>query len=610
MIKSGKATSRSPVVALGMVMLLVLTAMATTTEPATGSDTSTIRRPVSYGKPNQSRVWFNSARDRWDALIPQDAQGGGVSASDHYIMTDVDGSRTFTDIELEDRDFARPDAYWDDASRMLYVLSSHPAQVEFWRVGYDVGNDGYAIQIGAIGAGVVVPGMTHPDTEIGGDSPASVHVGPNGAVWVAVMTDDGLKVQHSADGGANWLQAPVVVDGDARLGVTTWTDVMVDGEQRVGLFAGENGEAFQDTDYLFFHIANDADPTNASNWTDESGAIPQAMGSEQSDDHVSAAGDSAGNVYFAVKTEGGGPSDPLIKLYRRTPDGRWTQHKITETQEVPEQSRPSIVIDEQARTISVYVNGAEVVGSDRREAGRFRASLDSLDDLAGAEFVPLFDEPGTVFTDVMTPRHPVTAQSGIVVLAHNRTDTEVWVSAERAEPPTSSITATVDQDSWLRQRSRTRNYGDDDELEVKSRSRSRERAVVRFDLSEVPPGATIESAQVRFYVTNPDDDTVRIYRVTDDWTEFGVTWRNTRWDFDWRTVHGSFRPSEDESFVSADVTSLVQAWSCGTPNHGMMLIAKWGGRQSKYASREFGQADLRPSMEIELSTDSTSSAVC
>ena len=164
--------------------------------PILGSDTTTIRRPDSYGKPNQSRIWYNSAQGRWDALIPLN-DGGGVSASDHYILKDVPGSQTFTDVELVDRDFARPDIFWDEASQTLYVLASHPVQSQFWRVGYSAASDSYAIEVGAPGTGVEVPGITHPNNDFGGNSPASLYATPNGHVWVAVMKDGGLEVQHS-----------------------------------------------------------------------------------------------------------------------------------------------------------------------------------------------------------------------------------------------------------------------------------------------------------------------------------------------------------------------------------------------------------------------------
>ncbi len=194
------------------------------------SDTSTIRSCLdvppsdnsvlsAYTKPNQSRLWYNSVQDRWDALMPRLDSG----TSDHYVLKDVAGSQTFTTIELEDRDFGRPDVFWDEGNQKLYVFSSHPASSEFWRLGYDAASDNYNLEVGALGAGVAVPGITHPSDCIGGNSPGTLYVTPNGHVWVAVMKGgSGLQVQHSADGGTTWMAAPVTLDVNAKLGVTTW----------------------------------------------------------------------------------------------------------------------------------------------------------------------------------------------------------------------------------------------------------------------------------------------------------------------------------------------------------------------------------------------------
>ncbi|MEL7158078.1 MAG: hypothetical protein AAFN30_15980, partial [Actinomycetota bacterium] len=47
---------------LGVVVVgLVGAVLAPNSDPAPNVDTSTIRRPVSYGKPNQSRIWYNRA---------------------------------------------------------------------------------------------------------------------------------------------------------------------------------------------------------------------------------------------------------------------------------------------------------------------------------------------------------------------------------------------------------------------------------------------------------------------------------------------------------------------------------------------------------------------
>jgi hypothetical protein len=652
-----------------------------------GSDTSTIRNPVNYGKPNQSRIWYNSHKMRWDALVPKN-DGHADSQSDHYILKAVDGNQNFTTVELEDRDFGRPDCFWDDAGKKLYVLSSHPAKSEFWRLGYDASTDSYRIEIGTPGEGIGIPGIpeipeipemwfTHPNTDVGGDSPATLYVSPNGHVWVAVMKDSavmknskGLEVQRFSNN--SWLSSPVILDRNAKLGVTTWTHFEYQGSTYVGLFAGENGEDGTTTLFSFRYIEQDADPSDLSNWINESKNIPGPFGNEKSDDHVSSARDKAGNMYFAVKTEGGNGPDPLIKLYKRTPEGTWSQFTVTKTVEKPEQSRPSIVIDEYDN-IYIYTNGAESAGSAERKAVRKKISLSALEDLADAPSTILFSKDNTVFTDIIAPRQLVNEESGIVVLAHNRTDGTVWFSYEDVGQPVtvevpdvagllqtdaeseilaaglkvgtiteqnsytvpkgliisqnptagsavpegtavnlvvslgpgtvSVITVFVDQDSWLKEAAPFDNFGSEKELPVKNKRGDSERAVFRFDLSGIPANSKIDAATATFRVTTPDTSPINIYRITDDWTEFGVNWRNTAKDFDKSTIHGSFRPYRDDAFVSVDLTPLVQAWVCGTPNQGVMFIATSKDKQSKYHSKNIDNSSYRPSMKVVVGAE-------
>ena len=143
---------------------------------------------------------------------------------------------------------------------------------------------------------------------------------------------------------------PVTLNPAAKVGLTTWIKFPFNGKTYVGVFAGENGEANGghplDTNFFFWYIDQNADPANLANWINDTPNIPQAEGTEQADDHVSTAHDADGNAYFAVKTESGGPIDPLIKLYKRTPAGVWTTYKVTK-REPRRVARPSIVIDDQ-----------------------------------------------------------------------------------------------------------------------------------------------------------------------------------------------------------------------------------------------------------------------
>ncbi|MGB0385128.1 MAG: DNRLRE domain-containing protein [Ardenticatenaceae bacterium] len=165
-------------------------------------------------------------------------------------------------------------------------------------------------------------------------------------------------------------------------------------------------------------------------------------------------------------------------------------------------------------------------------------------------------------------------------------------------PDPITITAAVDQDSWLKEQGPNENNGDEDELLVQQKSGDATRAVYRFDLSAIPAGATINQASTHFWVTQENSLAVDIHRITDSWSENGVTWGNTGTDFD-PLADGSFTPSSNDQFVSADISALVQEWVDGSvANDGIMLISSGDEEESKYSSREWSTSTERPYLEI------------
>jgi hypothetical protein len=162
------------------------------------------------------------------------------------------------------------------------------------------------------------------------------------------------------------------------------------------------------------------------------------------------------------------------------------------------------------------------------------------------------------------------------------------------------ITVSVDQDSWLKEAAPNDNFGTEKELPSKNKPGDNERAVLRFNLSPIPPKARIQSAIATFRVTTPDPSPVHVFRITKAWTESGVNWGNTGTAFDATTIQGAFTPDVDDAFVTVDLTPLVQAWVCGTPNHGIMLIPTSTDVQSKIHSRNMDIPSFRPVMQVEL----------
>ena len=391
--------------------------------PILDSDTSTLSEldHYGYGKPNQSRVWFNSLAGRWDGLVPRN--DGGDSGSDHYIVLDLAGVPSFTGVEVEARNQARPDAYWDDANGKLYILSSHPDTPMFWQFDYVPGAGLYAVNPEV--NGVAVPGVEQ-DAVSGENQPAALYRSPDGDLWVGVLRAGFFGIQHSEDGGKTWLPQPVLLDDSVTAGVTSWVHFESGGTTYVGLFAGEDGEnGHPATDFFFWLVDQDADPAVLSNWTDDSANIPAPFGSESADNHVCATRDSLENQYFVVKTEAGGPLDPRVKLFTRTASGVWSQFKVLEDQELPHRTRPSVIIDETNEKLLIFVS--ETGGGDGM---RKRVPLDMPELLLNAPLTTVFTASGAEFDDIIAPRQTVNSESGVVLLAHDEADDVVWVSAE------------------------------------------------------------------------------------------------------------------------------------------------------------------------------------
>lgn len=113
------------------------------------------------------------------------------------------------------------------------------------------------------------------------------------------------------------------------------------------------------------------------------------------------------------------------------------------------------------------------------------------------------------------------------------------------------------------------------------------RGLLKFDLSAIPAGATIDSATISIYVNfnafSPVSSritSVSLYQITADWTEMGVTY-DTKPAWNTAAVTSMSIPAGTGSGGSipfngyingsgANITTLVQSWFNGTtPNFGL-----------------------------------------
>ena len=138
------------------------------------------------------------------------------------------------------------------------------------------------------------------------------------------------------------------------------------------------------------------------------------------------------------------------------------------------------------------------------------------------------------------------------------------------------------------------------------------RALLRFDLSKIPPSAGIVTAKLWLYadrLTGPSGRRrIRCYRLNRDWTCSATTWCSP-WDTTVECMNGgglydqvvrSWVDLEDAGLLSLDVTEYVKYWEAQpAENYGMILL----GEESlsgwcEFASAESAQMEHQPMLEI------------
>jgi hypothetical protein len=147
---------------------------------------------------------------------------------------------------------------------------------------------------------------------------------------------------------------------------------------------------------------------------------------------------------------------------------------------------------------------------------------------------------------------------------------------------------------WAADPNGTHNY---DTLYVGMYSGTIKRSLLRFDLSTIPAGATINSATLSVYQSGGETGhTINAHRITGSWDEATVTWNSFASAYD-ATPVTSF--STAAGWRSADLTTLVRAWQAGSyANYGVLLNDTGSSGYETYRGSEYGTVSYRPKLEV------------
>lgn len=138
------------------------------------------------------------------------------------------------------------------------------------------------------------------------------------------------------------------------------------------------------------------------------------------------------------------------------------------------------------------------------------------------------------------------------------------------------------------------NYSTEQTVSVFTVSNIFQRTLLKFDLSDIPGGATINSATLRLhsnilYGSNTEGIDMDVFRVTKDWARSQTTWNSRLTGTPWTTTGGDYvgttqtydtapyasvtdNPLANDIAVSWTITSLVNEWCHGTyANQGVLI---------------------------------------
>jgi hypothetical protein len=352
------------------------------------SYSTSVVRP-SADKP-QSKLWFTGGS--WWALM--------VSAADsvvHIYELLPNHSWRDTGIVVDNRLNSTGDALWDEGTRTLVVASRHgktPMKVN--KFVFDATKRTWS-QVS--GFPVTVP-------TVGGSESATIDKDSLGRLWVTWTRQSRVWVAHSDVSHLNWTGGfqPKVPD----------VVIKADDLSALIAFNGQIGVLWSDQQSHAFRFAvhQDRDPDDV--WRMETALA----GTNLADDHINLkqlSSDGSGRLFAAIKTsqDNAGPSAMLVGVLVRVPraDGTGSWSVVPAGTVADDHTRPLLMIDQTNSELYFFAT-APVQGGDIYYK---RTSLTNPRFTAGRG--ERFMDYSKLVNNAAGAKHPVTAQTGLVVIA-------------------------------------------------------------------------------------------------------------------------------------------------------------------------------------------------
>ena len=421
----------------------------------------------------QSKLWFTDGQWFAGMFLYRTAAANVQPRSEFRIhrLDKATHSWVDTGVVLDTRDQSTGDYLWNETLKTLWVASTYPVNgpatiddgIKVFKYTYNPTTNAYTP---VVRFPVAIPNTAGNGTAgTGGSTSVTIDRDAEGHLWAAWSVRTKVLYSRSVNDGATWstpAQVPTQVANPVR-------EESVESDIASVIAFGNNvGIGWSDHDgsgatpgagngYYFSVIPATADPAVGGNWSlEELPTLVNVSPSEVADNHLNFKASSSGAVYMVGKTRkdtagcADNPEEPLVPFFRRTTAGVWSAHLVGTAGDC--HTRPQLVISEQLNAAWVFLtspNGGGVIYSKSAPLSGpgalvFRGSADETIQ-RGTPFIRSATE--TAIDDPTTGKQPVTAASGIVVLANNLRNTtsgqksfylhnEMSIPATDTTPPT------------------------------------------------------------------------------------------------------------------------------------------------------------------------------
>jgi len=164
-------------------------------------------------------------------------------------------------------------------------------------------------------------------------------------------------------------------------------------------------------------------------------------------------------------------------------------------------------------------------------------------------------------------------------------------------------------DTYLDQSSPSTNYGSTGNISVQNRNNQAKRGLIRFDISSIPQGATITSAQLELYCYGKPTtkQTLNLHLVTSDWGESTANWTNMNNKYNSSVIASIDGGTSVDWKIWSGLSSVVQSWLNGSvSNYGLMIKCASETSSStityNFGSNNYTTVSQRPILRVSYTT--------